>query len=140
LSWGRHLEDHVPHNASAKGHHPLGPPGRNFGARGIVSSNCCVVEPLRASFATCKASHAQGLLKGEGHMQGQHPELTLATVRCSTCGNVFTTRSTRSEVVVDVCSSCHPAYTGVERAVARSSRIERFERRRQNSRNLTSTR
>jgi large subunit ribosomal protein L31 len=54
----------------------------------------------------------------------------LATVRCTTCGNTFTTRSTRSELVVDVCSNCHPAYTGVERAVRSGNRIERFERRR----------
>jgi large subunit ribosomal protein L31 len=54
----------------------------------------------------------------------------LATVRCTTCGNAFTTRSTRSELVVDVCSNCHPAYTGVERAVREGNRIERFERRR----------
>jgi large subunit ribosomal protein L31 len=60
-----------------------------------------------------------------------HPELTLATVRCTTCGATFTTRSTRSELVVDSCSSCHPAYTGLERAAQSGSRIERFERRRQ---------
>jgi large subunit ribosomal protein L31 len=54
----------------------------------------------------------------------------LATVRCTTCGNTFTTRSTRGELVVDVCSNCHPAYTGVERATRGGSRIERFERRR----------
>jgi large subunit ribosomal protein L31 len=59
-----------------------------------------------------------------------HPELTLATVRCSTCGTTFVTRSTQSEIVVDVCSNCHPAYTGVERATRSGSRIERFERRR----------
>jgi large subunit ribosomal protein L31 len=59
-----------------------------------------------------------------------HPELTYATVRCSSCGNEFTTRSTKAEILVDVCSSCHPAYTGSERAVSRGSRIERFERRR----------
>jgi large subunit ribosomal protein L31 len=59
-----------------------------------------------------------------------HPELTLATVRCSTCGNTFVTRSTHGEIVVDVCSNCHPAYTGVERATRTGSRIERFERRR----------
>ena len=63
-------------------------------------------------------------------MKGKHPERMTTSVRCSTCGNEFTTRSTRSELVVDVCSSCHPAYTGVERAVARGGRIERFERRR----------
>ena len=70
-------------------------------------------------------------------MRGTHPEVTLASVRCSTCGNEFTTRSTRSEMVVDVCSNCHPAYTGIERAVARGSRIERFERRRAHSRRPT---
>jgi large subunit ribosomal protein L31 len=63
-----------------------------------------------------------------------HPETMITTVRCSTCGNEFTTRSTRSELTIDVCSACHPAYTGVERVVARGSRIERFERRRARSR------
>jgi large subunit ribosomal protein L31 len=59
-----------------------------------------------------------------------HPELTLATVRCTSCGRTFVTRSTRDEIVVDVCSNCHPAYTGAERRVQSGSRIDRFERRR----------
>ena len=59
-----------------------------------------------------------------------HPELTLSTVRCTSCGRSFVTRSTRGEIVVDVCSNCHPAYTGAERRVQSGSRIERFERRR----------
>ncbi len=63
-------------------------------------------------------------------MQGTHPELELTTVRCAACGNEFMTRSIVAELVLDVCSSCHPAYTGVEREVVRGSRIERFERRR----------
>jgi large subunit ribosomal protein L31 len=63
-------------------------------------------------------------------MKGIHPELVVANVRCSTCGNEFATRSTRSTIALDVCANCHPAYTGVERAVASGSRIERFERRR----------
>ena len=64
-------------------------------------------------------------------MQGKHhPELVLTYVRCNACGNEFTTRSTRSELVLEVCANCHPAFTGVERSVARGSRIERFERRR----------
>ena len=67
-------------------------------------------------------------------MKGNHPDLTITSVRCSTCGNEFTTRSTRSELAIDVCSACHPAYTGVERTVASGSRIERFERRRARSR------
>jgi large subunit ribosomal protein L31 len=59
-----------------------------------------------------------------------HPELVLATVTCSGCGTTFETRSTRPAIQVEVCSVCHPAYTGVERTVHRGSRIERFERRR----------
>jgi len=59
-----------------------------------------------------------------------HPELTLARVTCTTCGNTFTTRSTRGEIVVEVCSNCHPAYTGIESTARTGSRIERFQRRR----------
>jgi large subunit ribosomal protein L31 len=59
-----------------------------------------------------------------------HPELKLASVRCTTCGETFTTRSMREAIVVETCSSCHPAYTGVERAATSGSRIDRFERRR----------
>jgi large subunit ribosomal protein L31 len=63
-------------------------------------------------------------------MKGKHPETMMTSVRCSTCGNEFTTRSTRAELVVEVCSNCHPVFTGVERAVRTGSRIDRFERRR----------
>jgi large subunit ribosomal protein L31 len=63
-------------------------------------------------------------------MKGKHPETRMTSVRCSTCGNEFTTRSTRAELVVEVCSNCHPVFTGVERAVGTGSRIDRFERRR----------
>jgi large subunit ribosomal protein L31 len=59
-----------------------------------------------------------------------HPEIQVATVTCTTCGTTFETRSTRPAIQVEVCSSCHPAYTGEARVVRRSDRIERFERRR----------
>jgi large subunit ribosomal protein L31 len=58
------------------------------------------------------------------------PELRATVVSCSNCGTTFETRSTRSSIQVDVCSQCHPVYTGVERTVNRGSRVERFERRR----------
>jgi large subunit ribosomal protein L31 len=63
-------------------------------------------------------------------LQQNHPELNLTTVRCTSCGSTHTMRSTTSAIVVDVCSRCHPAYTGVERQSSSGSRIERFERRR----------
>jgi large subunit ribosomal protein L31 len=59
-----------------------------------------------------------------------HPELHLVEVRCSACGTSFHTRSTADAIAADVCSNCHPAYTGVERTVATGGRIERFNRRR----------
>jgi large subunit ribosomal protein L31 len=59
-----------------------------------------------------------------------HPELMLTTVRCTSCGNEFTTHSDRSELVVEVCSNCHPAYTGRARTVVSGDRVERFNRRR----------
>ena len=73
-------------------------------------------------------------MKEESSLKQIHPELTLTSVRCTSCGTTFTTRSTRSELVVDVCSNCHPAYTGRERTLSSGSRVERFERRRQKAR------
>ncbi len=58
-----------------------------------------------------------------------HPALHLVDVRCASCGTTFTTRSTAEAISVEVCSSCHPAYTGRERAVAGGGQVERFNRR-----------
>jgi large subunit ribosomal protein L31 len=58
-----------------------------------------------------------------------HPELRLASVTCASCGTSFETRSVAGDLVLEVCSACHPAYTGKTRATAGGSRIERFERR-----------
>ena len=60
--------------------------------------------------------------------QGIHPEYKVATVRCS-CGETFTTRSTQSELRVDICSKCHPFYTGKQKVVDTGGRVARFQRR-----------
>jgi large subunit ribosomal protein L31 len=57
-----------------------------------------------------------------------HPEYVDATVTCS-CGNSFKTRSTRPQLKVDVCSNCHPFYTGTQRIVDSAGQVERFRRR-----------
>ena len=59
---------------------------------------------------------------------GIHPEYTLAHVRCS-CGNEFHTRSTKEELHVEICSECHPFYTGKQKLVDTGGRVERFQRR-----------
>jgi large subunit ribosomal protein L31 len=57
-----------------------------------------------------------------------HPNYTVAHVRC-TCGNEFETRSTKSEIQVEICSNCHPFYTGRQKLVDTGGRVERFQRR-----------
>jgi large subunit ribosomal protein L31 len=61
--------------------------------------------------------------------EGIHPTYYHdARVICA-CGNTFTTGSTKQEVHVDVCSQCHPFYTGQQRIVDRGGQVERFMRR-----------
>ncbi|MGH2485341.1 MAG: 50S ribosomal protein L31 [Ktedonobacterales bacterium] len=59
---------------------------------------------------------------------GIHPKYIDATVTCA-CGNSFTVGSTQSNMKVDVCSKCHPFYTGQQRILDTASRVERFRRR-----------
>ena len=60
--------------------------------------------------------------------QGIHPEYVEATVKCA-CGETFTTRSTKSELRVDICSKCHPFFTGKQKFVDTAGRIEKFNQR-----------
>ncbi len=57
-----------------------------------------------------------------------HPKYVEATVRCA-CGNTFQVGSTKKSLRVDVCSKCHPFFTGEQRIVDTAGRVERFRRR-----------
>jgi large subunit ribosomal protein L31 len=59
-----------------------------------------------------------------------HPNPNLVTARCSTCGATHTLTTSATSLAIDVCSNCHPAYTGRELTVVRGGRVERFNRRR----------
>ncbi|HEX6541561.1 MAG TPA: 50S ribosomal protein L31 [Ktedonobacterales bacterium] len=59
---------------------------------------------------------------------GIHPEYVEATVTCA-CGNTFTIGSTKPVLKVDVCSKCHPFYTGQQRILDTAGRVERFRKR-----------
>lgn len=58
-----------------------------------------------------------------------HPDYKETEIRCA-CGNVLKTKSTRSQLTVDVCSKCHPFFTGQQRFVDSGGRVDRFEKRR----------
>jgi large subunit ribosomal protein L31 len=60
--------------------------------------------------------------------QGIHPEYKAAVIVCS-CGNRIETKSTRDEIHVEICSVCHPFYTGKQRLVDTAGRVERFRKK-----------
>ncbi len=57
-----------------------------------------------------------------------HPDYVEATVHCS-CGNTFTTRSTKTDIHLELCTECHPFFTGKQKLVDSGGRVERFQRR-----------
>lgn len=59
-----------------------------------------------------------------------HPQVHTETVVTCACGNTFTTLSTLKEIRVDLCSSCHPFFTGQQKFVDTEGRIEKFEKKR----------
>lgn len=61
--------------------------------------------------------------------QGIHPNYNETTVKCA-CGNNFQTRSThRGDIVLEICSACHPFFTGKQKLIDTAGRIERFKRK-----------
>ena len=60
--------------------------------------------------------------------QGIHPDYNEVTVHCA-CGNKFQTRSTAKDIHVEICSVCHPFYTGKQRIVDTAGRVDRFNQK-----------
>lgn len=59
---------------------------------------------------------------------GIHPKYEKTIVKCA-CGNTFETRSTKDELRVEICSQCHPFYTGSQKTVERGGRAEKFKKK-----------
>lgn len=57
-----------------------------------------------------------------------HPKYSDATITCM-CGNVIHTRSTKQNIRVEICSSCHPFFTGKQKFVDSAGRVEKFQKR-----------
>ncbi len=60
--------------------------------------------------------------------KGIHPEFKECKVVCA-CGNTFVTRSTKEEIRLEICSNCHPFFTGKQKFVDTAGRVEKFYRR-----------
>ncbi len=59
---------------------------------------------------------------------GIHPKYELTTITCA-CGNVIETRSTVKNIQVEICSACHPFYTGKQRVVDTAGRVDKFRKK-----------
>jgi large subunit ribosomal protein L31 len=59
---------------------------------------------------------------------GIHPNYVETTITCA-CGSVIPTRSTRKDIHVEICSQCHPFFTGTQKLIDTAGRIERFRRK-----------
>ena len=57
-----------------------------------------------------------------------HPKVHLVTVHCA-CGNTFPTKSTVEELRVEICSACHPFYTGKQKLIDTAGRVEKYRRK-----------
>ncbi len=57
-----------------------------------------------------------------------HPKYIKTTIKCA-CGNVIETRSTRGDFTVEICSNCHPFFTGKQRLVDSAGKVEKFQRK-----------
>lgn len=60
--------------------------------------------------------------------EGIHPEYKDTNVLCA-CGETFTTKSTRQKIQVDICSKCHPFFTGKQKIVDAEGRVEKFKKK-----------
>ena len=60
--------------------------------------------------------------------EGIHPDYKPTTIRCA-CGEVIKTRSTKPEIRIEVCSKCHPFYTGKQKLVDTGGRVDRFNKK-----------
>ena len=69
------------------------------------------------------------MAEGEKNMKKDiHPEMMDCTVTCA-CGETFTVKSTKPEISVEVCSKCHPFYTGQQKATQARGRVDKFNKK-----------
>jgi large subunit ribosomal protein L31 len=60
--------------------------------------------------------------------EGIHPKYDIVEVRCA-CGNTFTTKSTKTELHLEICSACHPFFTGRQKLIDTEGRVDRFNKK-----------
>ena len=65
---------------------------------------------------------------GDNMKEGIHPDYKPTTIKCA-CGNVIETRSTKEDIKVEICSKCHPFFTGKQKLVDAGGRVDKFNKK-----------
>ena len=94
----------------------------------LSSHTACMLARLQVVCQIRRRGFSGARLESNAMKTGIHPDYVLSHVHCS-CGNDFYTRSTKPELHVEICSQCHPFYTGKQKLVDTGGRVERFRRR-----------
>lgn len=99
----------------------------------MLSQTACVIllklfSEITANIGGTNLSSALEMKRGKSMQESIQPKYYQAKVTCN-CGNEFITGSTKPEIHVEICSKCHPFYTGQQKAIAARGRIERFNRK-----------
>ena len=76
----------------------------------------------------CKAAARDNLKEVTIMQEKMHPTYEDTTITCA-CGNVIHTRSTKKDIRVEICSKCHPFFTGKQKLVDTGGRVDRFKKR-----------
>ena len=69
-----------------------------------------------------------GMKGGDSMKEGIHPNYKPTTIKCA-CGNVIETRSTKQDIRVEICSKCHPFFTGKQKLVDSGGRVDKFNKK-----------
>jgi large subunit ribosomal protein L31 len=97
------------------------------GCKGPRLGELVKTRPIGLGFRVLGASNPLG--KKEATVKKDiHPTMHLVTVVCA-CGNTFETHSTKDEVRLEICSACHPFFSGKQKLIDTAGRVERFKRR-----------
>jgi large subunit ribosomal protein L31 len=90
-------------------------------------ASCLEIHPIFLYIVCCHSS--EDTVQGIGIMRsGIHPEYKKATVSC-VCGNTFETRTTAGNLKIEICSACHPFFTGRQKLVDSAGRVERYNKK-----------
>jgi len=95
-----------------------------------LTTSCFRKEVKRPAFFTeqVKPAIIRSLKRRGEYEKGIHPEYQECTVICA-CGNTFKTRSTKKEIRVEICSQCHPFFTGKQKLMDTAGRVEKFRKK-----------